>query len=109
MKAIRIISVAAIIFISMTYDITEVHAQKQKIILDCDLGGDIDDAYALALVLSSPEFDVLGIVMDYGRCAPGLLVKYCTSADWKKYRCLSAKRPTIISTASFTGQPALKH
>ncbi len=40
--------------------------QKQKIIFDCDLGGDIDDAYAIALILSSPEFDVLGIVMDYG-------------------------------------------
>jgi len=40
--------------------------EKQKVIFDCDLGGDIDDAFALALVISSPEFDVLGIVMDYG-------------------------------------------
>lgn len=39
---------------------------RQKIIFDCDLGGDIDDAFALALVLSSPEFEVLGIVMDHG-------------------------------------------
>jgi len=43
------------------------HAQnRQKIIFDCDLGGDIDDAYALALILASPEFEVLGIVLDYG-------------------------------------------
>jgi purine nucleosidase len=39
--------------------------EKQKIILDCDLGGDIDDAFAVALVLVSPEFDVLGLVMDH--------------------------------------------
>jgi len=39
---------------------------KIKIIFDCDLGDDIDDAYALALLLSSPEFEVLGLVMDYG-------------------------------------------
>jgi len=39
---------------------------KQKIILDCDLGDDIDDAFAVALVLISPEFEVLGLVMDYG-------------------------------------------
>jgi len=39
---------------------------KQKIILDCDLGDDIDDAFAIALVLCSPEFEVLGLVMDYG-------------------------------------------
>lgn len=41
-------------------------SDKQKIIFDCDLGDDIDDAYALALVLASPEFEVLGFVMDYG-------------------------------------------
>lgn len=40
--------------------------EKQKIIFDCDLGGDIDDAFALALILTSPEFDILGIVMDQG-------------------------------------------
>lgn len=40
--------------------------EKQKIIFDCDLGGDIDDAFAMALVLTSPEFEVLGFVMDHG-------------------------------------------
>ncbi|NMC38166.1 MAG: nucleoside hydrolase [Bacteroidales bacterium] len=39
---------------------------RQKIIFDCDLGSDIDDAFALALILASPEFDVLGIVLDHG-------------------------------------------
>ncbi|HBQ83304.1 MAG TPA: nucleoside hydrolase, partial [Bacteroidales bacterium] len=39
---------------------------KQKIIFDCDLGSDIDDAFALGLILASPEFEVLGIVMDHG-------------------------------------------
>jgi purine nucleosidase len=41
-------------------------AEKQKIIFDCDLGGDIDDAFAVALILCSPEFEVLGFVMDHG-------------------------------------------
>lgn len=40
--------------------------KKEKIIFDCDLGDDIDDMYALALLLSSPEFEVMGLVMDYG-------------------------------------------
>ena len=40
--------------------------KKQKVILDCDLGDDIDDAFAVALTLISPEFEVLGLVMDYG-------------------------------------------
>ena len=42
------------------------NAQKQKVIFDCDLGDDIDDAYALALLLASPGIDLLGIVLDYG-------------------------------------------
>jgi len=44
-----------------------VAAQRQKVILDCDLGGDIDDAFALALLISSQnELEILGIVMDHG-------------------------------------------
>lgn len=45
---------------------TVISQPRQKIIFDCDLGGDIDDAFALGLILSSPEFEVLGIVMDHG-------------------------------------------
>jgi purine nucleosidase len=41
-------------------------APPQKIIFDCDLAGDIDDAFALALILTSPEFEVLGITMEHG-------------------------------------------
>jgi len=36
------------------------------VILDCDIGGDIDDAFAMALVLTSPEFEVLGITLEHG-------------------------------------------
>ena len=44
-------------------------APKQKVIFDCDLGGDVDDAFAVALLLTSPEFEVLGLVMDHGNTA----------------------------------------
>jgi purine nucleosidase len=33
----------------------------EKIIIDTDIGGDIDDAFAVALALRSPELNVLGI------------------------------------------------
>jgi purine nucleosidase len=43
-------------------------AQKQKVILDCDLGDDIDDAFAVALMLSNTDkFEILGITTCYGR------------------------------------------
>jgi inosine-uridine nucleoside N-ribohydrolase len=48
-----------------------VFAQKQKVIFDCDLGGDIDDAFAVALLLTSQEeFEILGLCMDHGN-TPG--------------------------------------
>ena len=37
-----------------------------KIILDTDIGDDIDDACALALILGSPEFDLLGVTTVFG-------------------------------------------
>ncbi|HCG76407.1 MAG: hypothetical protein COZ37_03585 [bacterium (Candidatus Ratteibacteria) CG_4_10_14_3_um_filter_41_18] len=44
----------------------------QKIILDTDIGDDIDDAYALALVLASPEVELLGITTVFANtCARG--------------------------------------
>ena len=56
-----------ILFALVAFLAVNVFAQeKQKIIFDCDLGGDIDDAFAVALVLTSPEFEVLGFVMDHG-------------------------------------------
>ena len=39
---------------------------QQKVILDTDIGDDIDDAFALALVLSSPEVDLLGVSTAWG-------------------------------------------
>ena len=45
---------------------TAAAADRQKIILDTDIGDDIDDAFALALVLSSPDVDLLGITTAWG-------------------------------------------
>lgn len=39
---------------------------REKIIIDTDIGDDIDDAFALALALSSPEFDILGVTAAWG-------------------------------------------
>lgn len=40
--------------------------QPQLAILDTDIGDDIDDAFALALVLKSPELKLLGITTEFG-------------------------------------------
>ena len=42
---------------------------KIPIILDTDIGTDIDDAFALALIINSPEFDLLGVTTVSGDTA----------------------------------------
>ena len=37
-----------------------------KIIIDTDIGDDVDDAFAVALALKSPEFQILGISTTFG-------------------------------------------
>lgn len=39
---------------------------KQRVFLDTDIGDDIDDAFALGLLLESPEVQLLGISTAYG-------------------------------------------
>jgi len=41
--------------------------QKIPVILDTDIGDDIDDTWALGLLLQCPELDVKLVVTDYGR------------------------------------------
>jgi purine nucleosidase len=39
---------------------------REKIIIDTDIGDDIDDAFALALALRSPELEILGVTTTFG-------------------------------------------
>lgn len=39
---------------------------KEKVIIDTDIGDDIDDAFAVALALRSPELQILGITTTFG-------------------------------------------
>ena len=42
------------------------NGSPQKIIIDTDIGDDIDDAFAVALALSSPDVEILGITTAWG-------------------------------------------
>src|SRR5437870_6673351 len=41
-------------------------ASPEKVIIDTDIGDDIDDAFAVALALRSPELQILGITTTFG-------------------------------------------
>src|SRR5579863_8567973 len=43
-----------------------VTSTPEKIIIDTDIGDDVDDAFAVALALRSPEVEILGITTTFG-------------------------------------------
>ena len=45
---------------------TRASSQPEKIIIDTDIGDDVDDAFAVALALRSPELQILGISTTFG-------------------------------------------
>jgi purine nucleosidase len=49
-----------------TPDAAKTPSAPQKVIIDTDIGDDIDDAFAIALALKSPELKVLGVTTTFG-------------------------------------------
>jgi inosine-uridine nucleoside N-ribohydrolase len=75
MKILRFFSALAVAVLAIgsaaaAFGQTAAHAEQatapQLAILDTDIGDDIDDAFALALALKSPELHLLGITTAYG-------------------------------------------
>ncbi len=68
MDATFTLGIASALF-GMAMSYTPLHAETdipQKVILDTDIGDDIDDAYALALLATMPEANLLGVTTVYG-------------------------------------------
>ncbi len=59
---------AAILLTACFYGAADTPA-KIPVILDTDIGTDIDDAFALALIINSPEFELLGVTTVSGDTA----------------------------------------
>src|SRR5712692_9691247 len=55
--------IASPLFLGQSSSIPQV---PEKVIIDTDIGDDIDDAFALALALRSPELQIIGITTTFG-------------------------------------------
>lgn len=58
----------SLLFVSASSAQTPSHptAAPEKVIIDTDIGDDIDDAFAIALALRSPELEIIGISTTFG-------------------------------------------
>jgi purine nucleosidase len=56
----------AILLHALSYGVFAQQAAREKIIIDTDIGDDIDDAFAIALALRSPELQILGVSTSFG-------------------------------------------
>src|SRR5690348_13873614 len=72
LTAMRIAGVVAWVFLLTGAFLTASSAQSPtasapaKIIIDTDIGDDVDDAFAVALALKSPEVQIVGITTTFG-------------------------------------------
>ncbi len=51
---------------AQTQKYAQASGAPEKVIIDTDIGDDIDDAFAIALALKSPELEILGISTTFG-------------------------------------------
>ncbi len=70
MRLVTAVFAVCILWSSSVSAQTEAPASRakatDKIIIDTDIGNDIDDAFAVGLALHSPEFQILGISSAWG-------------------------------------------
>lgn len=57
---------------------------RQKVIIDTDIGDDIDDAFALAFAVNSPELHVLGITTVFRNCVLRAKIAKALLASYEK-------------------------
>jgi purine nucleosidase len=62
---ILVLALAALMFAQRGFSQTS-SGTSEKVIIDTDIGDDIDDAFALALALRSPELEILGVTTNFG-------------------------------------------
>ena len=89
-------------------------ATPQLVILDTDIGDDIDDAFALALVLRSPELHLLGIQTAFGdtELRARLVDRYLAAVGRTRIPILAGVpgKPSNFTQAAYARQaPAHKH
>jgi inosine-uridine nucleoside N-ribohydrolase len=65
----KLLAMTSMLFLALSLTGLAAPQEKIPVILDTDIGTDIDDAFALALIIRSPEFELLGVTTVSGDTA----------------------------------------
>ena len=80
--SIRRVAVAGVLFAALAVPSIVFAQARIKVLLDTDIGTDIDDAWALGLLMASPEVELVGVTHHrrrHGRAREGGRASSCTS------------------------------
>jgi inosine-uridine nucleoside N-ribohydrolase len=75
---------------------------SQPVIIDTDIGDDIDDAFALAVALHDPRLDVIGITTAWGDTRTRTLLVRRLLAAMGRQNVVVAQGPATANTTPFT-------
>lgn len=123
MKLLRIFPVLISVLFAFAVPVPSALAQAgsgeakspQLVVIDTDIGDDIDDAFAVALALESPELKILGITTEYGdtELRARLLDRYLTAVGRKDIPVaagVSTPHNNVFTQAAYAErEPARKH
>jgi len=90
-------------------------SSPQEVIIDTDIGDDIDDAFALALALQSPELKILGVTTTFGNTEmrARLLDRYLQAvgrSDIPVFAGPATKSDNVMTQETYAKQvPSKKH
>jgi inosine-uridine nucleoside N-ribohydrolase len=81
---------------------TPAQSGPQPVIIDTDVGDDIDDAFALAIALQDPRLDVIGITTAWGDTRTRTLLVRRLLATLGRQNVVVAQGPATPNTTPFT-------
>ncbi|MDE1160512.1 MAG: nucleoside hydrolase [Acidobacteriaceae bacterium] len=102
----RFLAVAAFVFVAAAplRSLAQSPAKPQLVVFDTDIGDDIDDAFALGLLLNSPSVHLLGVTADWGDTAlrARLLDRFLAETGHTEIPVFAGPEKTHPQMASFT-------
>jgi len=80
-------------------------SEQVHVLLDTDIGDDIDDAWALAVCLTHPKINLLGVSTVYGdTVARSVIARWLIEATGKKLMSLRGKATRSAKQFNFFAQ-----